>query len=331
METFPFKKIMDWYEENGRHTLPWRKFFHLDEKERAYHVWLSEIILQQTQVERGILYYEKILERFPTIEMLADTSYEDFFPYYQGLGYYSRARNMLKTAKIVREEYNGNFPKETKKLIKLPWIGEYTAEAIRAFAFDIKTLSFDTNLIKIFSRYYYGDRFHPLSKNELEKIKNQFLETVISGRDINGAMMDFSSLVSLNNKSQINWELYPLKECLFYKTRGKKEAEKKKTRESFYTKNAFIQVILHENHKIYFSQDKEKYTPFILAPSSINDIRKYIKEYFQENYQLELSVRPISKKWEEWDKKYILCNAQIQTGIQSFYRYSKKDFKHSQT
>jgi len=112
-------------------------------------------------------------------------------------------------------------------------------------------------------------------------------------------MMDFASLVSLNNKSQINWELYPLKECLFYKTRGKKEAEKKKTKESFYTKNAFIQVVLHENHKIYFSQDKEKYTPFILAPSPINDIRRYIKECFQKNYQLELSVRPISKKWQE--------------------------------
>ena len=325
MEKFPFEKIMDWYKENGRHSLPWRQFFHLDEKERAYHVWLSEIILQQTQVERGSLFYKKILERFPTIESLADTSYEDFFPYYKWLGYYSRARNMLKTAKVIATDYNGAFPKETEKLIKLPWVGEYTAEAIRAFAFDIKTLSFDTNLLKIFARYYYGDRFHLLNKKELEEIKDQFLKTGISGRNINGAMMDFASLVSFNNKSPINWESYPLKDCLFYKTRGKKEAEKKKTKESFDTKNACVQVVLHENHKIYFSQNKEKYMPFILPPSPVNDIRRYIKKYFQENYNLELSVRPISKKWQEWDRKYILCNAQIQTGIHSFYCYKKKD------
>lgn len=323
MKQFPFATIIEWYKENWRHSLPWRQFFHLDEKERAYHVWLSEIILQQTQVERGILYYENLLKKFPTIESLAGTSYEDFFPFYKGLGYYSRARNMLKTAQIITEKYGGFFPKETENLSTLPWIWEYTAEAIRAFAFDIKTLSFDTNLLKIFARYYYGDRFYPLSKKEREEIKNQFLKTIISGRDINGAMMDFASLVSLNNKSQISWENYPLKECLFYKTKGKKEEGKKKKWESFNTKNAYIQVVLHENHKIYFSLDKDKYSPFILLPTKEKDIREYIKNYFHINYNLELSVRPISKKWKEWDKNFVLCNAQIQTGKENFYRYEK--------
>jgi A/G-specific adenine glycosylase len=83
MERFPFETIIKWYKKNGRHTLPWRQFFHLDEKQRAYHVWISEIILQQTQVERGILYYEKILKAFPSVESLAKTNYDDFFPYYQ--------------------------------------------------------------------------------------------------------------------------------------------------------------------------------------------------------------------------------------------------------
>lgn len=324
MKNFPFEKIIDWYKKNGRHSLPWRQFFHLNEKERAYHVWLSEIILQQTQVERGILYYENLLKKFPTIESLANTSYEEFFPFYKGLGYYSRAKNMLKTAQIITEKYTGNFPKETANLTKLPGIGEYTAEAIRAFAFDIKTLSFDTNLLKIFTRYYYGDRFHPLTKAELENIKEQFLSTSISGRDINGAMMDFASIVSLNNKKAISWENYPLENCLFYETKWEKENEQKKKQESFDLKNAFVQVVLHENHKIYFSENKEKYSPFFLPPSLGNDIRKYIQEYFQKKYNLELSVRPISKKWQEWEKKIVLCNAQIQTGKNPFYKYSKK-------
>jgi A/G-specific adenine glycosylase len=325
MKKFPFEKIIDWYEKNWRHSLPWRQFFHLNEKERAYHVWLSEIILQQTQVERGILYYENLLKKFPTIESLANTSYEDFFPFYKGLWYYSRAKNMLKTAQIITEKYAGNFPKETENLTKLPGIGEYTAEAIRAFAFDIKTLSFDTNLLKIFARYYYGDRFHLLTKAELENIKEQFLSTNMSGRDINGAMMDFASIVSLNNKKAISWENYPLKSCLFYETKWEKESEQKKKQESFDLKNAFVQVVIHENHKIYFSENKEKYSPFLLDPSPITDIRKYIQEYFQKKYNLELSVRPISKKWQEWTKKFVLCNAQIQTGKNLFYKYDKKE------
>ena len=120
MQSFPWMSLLDWYKKNGRHELPWRDYTINDEKILLYRVWLSEIFLQQTQVARVIDYFEKVLIKFPTLESLARTDYETFFPYYQGLGYYSRARNILKTAKIVNELYHSQFPKEQLTLKKLP-------------------------------------------------------------------------------------------------------------------------------------------------------------------------------------------------------------------
>lgn len=324
MKKFPFGIILDWYKQNGRHDLPWRQYFNLPEKERWYRVWLSEIILQQTQVSRWVLYFKKILQKYPHVEDLAQSSYEDFFEYYKWLGYYTRARNMLKTAQIVVETYNGVFPKETYELTNLPGVWPYTAQAIRAFAYEIPTLSFDTNLLKIFSRYYFWNKFIPLSKEERNKILEDYLQTWISPREINAALMDFANFVSLNNISWINFDNYPLKDCEFFKSRWEKEPEKKKQKESFPTKNAFIEVHLHENHKHYFSHNFDNYEPFILNPCD-GDIREYIKKYFFEKYNLELSVRPISKKWENNGKFFVLCNAQIQTGKHIFWIYKKSE------
>ena len=120
MQAFPWATLLDWYQDHGRHELPWRNYTPLSEEILLYRVWISEIFLQQTQVSRVIGYFDRVLTRFPDIDSLAHTDYDTFFPYYQGLGYYSRARNMLKTAKEVVEKYHGVFPKEKEKLEKLP-------------------------------------------------------------------------------------------------------------------------------------------------------------------------------------------------------------------
>ena len=234
-------------------------------------MWLSEILLQQTQAERVAGFFEHIIQRFPHIESLAETDYETFFPYYDGLGYYSRARNLLKTAKIVTETYGGIFPMETEQLIKLPGIGPYTAEAIRAFAYNIPTLSFDTNLEKVFSRYYFGDRFRKLSKEEKMEILAGFQKTGISGRAINAAFMDFASLVSINHKEKIDFSKYPFPGCLFFETKGTLEVEKRTKSEVFPTKDAVITVILAD-HK-----GEIHYRPFFLPPNPDMDHRAVIK------------------------------------------------------
>lgn len=324
MKKFPFDLILAWYKQNWRHDLPWRQYFNLPEKERGYRVWLSEIILQQTQVSRGVLYFEKILTKYPHVETLAKSSYDEFFEYYKWLGYYTRARNMLKTAQIITWEYDWFFPKESYELTSLPWIWPYTAEAIRAFAYEIPTLSFDTNLLKIFSRYYHWNKFTPLSKEEKNTILNDYLESGISAREINAALMDFANFVSLNNKSGIDFDKYPLKDCEFFLSKWENEPERKKEKIVFPIKNAFVEVHLHENHKEYFSHNLDFYEPFVLPPSEI-DTREYIKEHFKTNYNLDVSVRPISKKRKLAEKYFVRCNVQIQKGNHKFWIYKKSE------
>lgn len=318
---FEFSELIDWHTKHGRMHLPWRHIDQLDDVSRGYRIWLSEIFLQQTQAERVIGFYERVLERFPTIQSLALVDYETFFPYYQWLGYYTRARNLLACAKIVTEKYQGIFPRETAELRELPGIGPYTAEAIRAFAYNIPTLSFDTNLEKVFSRYYLGSRFAKLSPMQKEEITRQFWRSGYSSRTINGALMDFATIFSKNSKLMVEHTKSPFQNCLFKNTKGEMEIAIKKQIVYFPRKDAQIEVILHKNHSIYYSSSKSEYLPFLLPPTQ-SDIRKYVQQYFRAMYGLEVSVRPIHSQEYRKDVPYVSMYAQIQTGISTFWTYS---------
>jgi A/G-specific adenine glycosylase len=136
-----------WYLANAR-ELPWRKT--LD----PYAIWLSEIILQQTRVNQGLPYYYRFLERFPSILDLARADEDSVLRIWQGLGYYSRARNLMKTAKIIAFERNGIFPDTYEDLVKLPGLGPYTASAIASFAFNLPEAVIDGNAYRVLSRLY---------------------------------------------------------------------------------------------------------------------------------------------------------------------------------
>lgn len=336
MKKFPWQTLIDWYEINGRHSLPWRDY-DCEQNDLSYRVWLSEILLQQTQAERVIGYFERILEKFPDIFVLSRSDYDTFFPYYQGMGYYSRARNILKTAKIVANEYNGHFPTEKKLLKNLPGIGEYTSSAILAFGYGEAFLAWDTNLEKVFSRYYFGTSEQKLSESEKEDIENDFREFVgkyekfaqkNTVRAINNGLMDFSRSMDLKNPENIDWGTYIFEESEFYKTRGKLEENTTKKAENFPIPDAKIVAILHENHKIYFSEKSEKYECFILSPSLDRNTREYVKNYFREKFSLEVSVRPVHKKWlSKNGEPFIAVNVQIQTGNHNFARFEKTEVK----
>ncbi|MBT8302007.1 MAG: A/G-specific adenine glycosylase, partial [Maribacter sp.] len=123
------QKILLWYAKNKR-TLPWRR------TKDPYRIWLSEIMLQQTRVAQGLPYYLKFIEQFPTINDLAGASEESVLKLWQGLGYYSRARNLHATAKTVVSDYDGKFPQTYNELLKLKGVGDYTASAIASICFD---------------------------------------------------------------------------------------------------------------------------------------------------------------------------------------------------
>jgi A/G-specific adenine glycosylase len=334
--TFEFEALYEWYLQHGRKTLPWRKHQPGDrnQKQNGYLVWLSEILLQQTQADRVIGYYEAILARFPDIEALAEVDYETFFPYYEWLGYYSRARNLLACAKIVCETYQGVFPQKTEDLIKLPGIGPYTAEAIRSFAYGIPTLSFDTNLKKVLARYYFGTRFHPLSKEMEGLLLEDFItftaETGISSADMNAAFMDLGSLWSKNAKNTIDFSKSPFHSCLFTQTQGDLETQTLQKKKYFPIADAQIIVILHENHTTYFSAHSESYVPFILPPlstgegSTVKNIRDWVKWFFYDSYKLKVSVRPDHKKEYRNMLPTVFVRAQIQDGKSYFTSYQKQ-------
>ena len=139
--------ITKWYKLNKR-DLPWR------ETTNPYIIWLSEIILQQTQVKQGLPYFEKFVNNFPSIKILANAEEEEVLKLWEGLGYYSRARNLHATAKYVSKELNGKFPDNYKEIIKLKGIGDYTASAISSFAFKEQQAVLDGNVYRVLSRIF---------------------------------------------------------------------------------------------------------------------------------------------------------------------------------
>ncbi|WP_179004279.1 A/G-specific adenine glycosylase [Winogradskyella forsetii] len=140
-------KLINWYSINKR-QLPWR------ETRNPYHIWLSEIILQQTQVKQGLPYYEQFVTQYPTIFDLADASETSVLKLWQGLGYYSRARNLHYTAKHIVDELHGHFPDNYNDLLKLKGVGDYTASAIASIAFNEVAAVVDGNVYRVLSRYF---------------------------------------------------------------------------------------------------------------------------------------------------------------------------------
>lgn len=140
-------RVLQWAKKHGRTQLPWQ------EDKSAYRVWVSEIMLQQTQVETVIPYFEKFMVQFPTINKLAAASQDQVLHFWSGLGYYARARNLHKAAKIIKKKYQGNFPEEIDEVVALPGIGRSTAAAILSLSFNQKHAILDGNVKRVLARH----------------------------------------------------------------------------------------------------------------------------------------------------------------------------------
>lgn len=184
-------RLLDWYRQQGR-TLPWRG--HPD----PYAVWVSEIMLQQTRVEAVIPYFEKWMQLFPTVKDLAKASEQDVLNAWEGLGYYSRARNLHKAARIVVEQHQGELPRDLKELRKLPGIGRYTVGAIASIAFNMDEPTLDGNLRRVYARLFDVSEpaDSPAGENLLWKLAAEHLPKGQAG-DYNQALMDLGATVCL--------------------------------------------------------------------------------------------------------------------------------------
>lgn len=181
------KKLIDWYLQNKR-ELPWRK------TQDPYRIWLSEIILQQTRVEQGMPYYFKFTEAYPHIQNLAEAPQDDVLKLWQGLGYYSRARNLHATAQKVAFELDGKFPDTYKEIKKLKGIGDYTASAIASICFDEATAVVDGNVYRVLSRVFGIDT--PIDSTAGKKEFKALAQQLIDPKDpanFNQAIMEFGA------------------------------------------------------------------------------------------------------------------------------------------
>ncbi len=143
--------LLAWFDKHGRKNLPWQF------PQNAYRIWISEIMLQQTQVKTVIPYFNRFIDNFPEVKQLALASEDDVLAYWSGLGYYSRARNLHKTAKIIYADFQSEFPSDLQQLTALPGIGPSTAAAIASLAFDKPTAILDGNVKRVLSRYFLID------------------------------------------------------------------------------------------------------------------------------------------------------------------------------
>ena len=220
-----------WYRLNKR-ELPWRK------TNDPYLIWLSEIILQQTRVVQGLSYYLKFTHNYPTVFDLANASEQDVLKDWQGLGYYSRARNLHATAKVIASEYKGVFPKTFLEIKKLKGIGDYTAAAISSFAFNLPHAVVDGNVYRVLSRVFNIDL--PIDSIEGKKYFAQLAKELLPNHDAaihNQAIMEMGAIQCLPTNPLCD-SCPLLEKCLSYHLKNTHErpvkVKKTKTRDRFF-------------------------------------------------------------------------------------------------
>ena len=244
------KKIIEWYKENKR-DLPWR-----DTKD-PYPIWLSEIILQQTRVAQGLPYFKRFIENFSSIHKLAAAKEQDVLRLWQGLGYYTRARNLHRCAKVIVEQHNGNFPDNFIDLQKLPGIGAYTAAAIASFAFLEPVAAVDGNVFRVLSRVFGME--HDIASAEGKDLFSKKANELISQENpdlFNQAIMEFGATHCLPKNPKCE-------ECIFKKScvalaREWQDRLPVKEKKIKIRKRYFYYLVIEQNKKVMMRKREGK-------------------------------------------------------------------------
>ncbi|WP_028357616.1 A/G-specific adenine glycosylase [Brackiella oedipodis] len=229
-----------WQVQHGRQHLPWQQ------QRTPYRVWLSEIMLQQTQVATVIDYFQRFIDRFPTVQTLAQAPQEEVMLYWAGLGYYARARNLHKAAQMVTQEHDGQFPMQAEALMNLPGIGRSTAHAILAFCDGQRLPIMDGNVKRVFCRYF-GVNGYP-GKSAVEKQLWQLAFTTLAQNPhadmaiYTQALMDFGSMVC--KRSRPHCHSCPLsKDCYAYKHQAQGHLPEPKPRQTLPQKHVYMLIL----------------------------------------------------------------------------------------
>lgn len=291
--------IQKWYRLNQR-ELPWRS------TKNPYHIWLSEVILQQTRVEQGMPYYFRFTEKFPRIEDLANASEDQVLNLWQGLGYYSRARNLHAAAKTVVQKHKGKFPSSYADIIALKGVGEYTAAAVASIAFDLPHAVVDGNVYRVLSRVFKIDTPIDSSagKKEFQLLADELVDPKNPGSH-NQSLMEIGSLVCTPSKPDCeNCPLHHL--CLSYADKSflnyPVKAGKTKVR-----KRNFHYLVLTDGKKVVLKKRSEKDIWI-----GLYDFR--LIETDERENQIEKQIQKLNPRSvkRELDLKHILSHQKIE-------------------
>lgn len=308
-------KLIAWYKKNKR-DLPWRNITD------PYKIWLSEIILQQTQVVQGLNYYIKFTETFPTVVDLANAPEDQVMRFWQGLGYYSRARNLHAAAKTIKLNHKGKFPSTYESIKELKGVGDYTAAAVASFAFSLPYAVVDGNVYRVLSRLFNIDT--PINstqgKNDFQLLANELLNHKQPGLH-NSAMMEFGALWCKPQNPKC--EDCPLQaQCLAFqnKTVAALPVKDKKIK----IKNRYLNYfVFNYKNNVYIQKRTEKdiwqnlYEFYLIETDVPTDAKLLLKDKNLKTFAKKLEVLSITST-----KKHVLSHQHLYA---TFYEINIKE------
>lgn len=282
------QSLCTWQRVHGRHDLPWQS-------KDPYRVWLSEIMLQQTQVATVIDYYKRFLERFPSIIDLAEAEQSEVMSYWAGLGYYARARNLHRCAQLIAEQYDGVFPRQYEEIVALPGIGRSTAHAIMAFCYGNHTPIMDGNVKRVFTRYYgikgvtstaaVDKQLWSRAEETLEEALNEDAAAVDMAC-YTQALMDFGSLVCTRSKPLC--DDCPIADSCYAKRHNlQKELPTPKAKKSTPTRHTIMLVLVQDDKVLLEQRPQQGIWGGLLSLPEFSDIEMLV--HYLQNQNIAIS------------------------------------------
>jgi A/G-specific adenine glycosylase len=284
--------LLAWNKKENKRKMPWK-----GEKD-PYKIWLSEVILQQTRVEQGLDYYERFIQQYPTINHLAEAKDEAVFKLWEGLGYYSRCRNLLATARYISFEKSGVFPATYAEILGLKGVGPYTAAAIASFAFSLPHAVVDGNVFRVLARYFGIDK--PIDTTAGKKLFTAIANILLDKAEpaiYNQALMDFGATVC-KPASPHCLSCVLNKHCMAYAMNKVAELPLKKKKISI-KKRWFYYFILKFQNKVFIQQRSQK------------DIWHHLHEFYL--FESDKAIKWTEKKAAQWlYKEFSFSNCVIE-------------------
>ncbi|RYZ29624.1 MAG: A/G-specific adenine glycosylase [Chitinophagaceae bacterium] len=286
--------LLGWNRYENNRQMPWK-----GEKD-PYKIWLSEIMLQQTRVEQGLKYYQNFIEAFPDIHALADALEAKVFKLWEGLGYYSRCRNLIATAKYISKDLNGEFPKTHEAILALKGVGSYTAAAICSFAYNLPYAVLDGNVFRVLSRIF--DEEVPIDSTQGKKLFSEIAQNILPQKtpgEYNQAIMDFGALIC--KPVPVCDECFFNQQCLAF-LGGKQQLLPIKEKKTKIKKRWLNYFVVQCGDEIVIQQRSEKdiwqgLHQFVLIETKKSCKRSQLEELFQAQYGMESYT--ITHEWKE--------------------------------